>query len=38
MQRVIGPTEDHANLAVIPPETSLYNIIENALPCKLTNV
>lgn len=38
MQTVIGPSEEHVNLAGIPTEASIYNLIEKALPGKVTNV
>lgn len=38
MQTVIGPSEEHVNLAGIPTEASIYNMIERALPGKVTNV
>ena len=38
MQTVIGPSEEHVNLAGIPPEASIWGLIEKALPGKITNV
>jgi 4-hydroxy-3-polyprenylbenzoate decarboxylase len=38
MQTVIGPSEEHVNLAGIPTEASIYNMIDKALPGKVTNV
>ena len=38
MQTVIGPSEEHVNLAGIPTEASIYNMIEKALPGKVMNV
>lgn len=38
MQTVIGPSEEHVNLAGIPTEASIYHMINNALPGKVTNV
>lgn len=38
MQTVIGPSEEHVNLAGIPTEASIYQMIEKALPGKVTNV
>ncbi len=38
MQTVIGPSEEHVNLAGIPTEASILNMIEKALPGKVTNV
>lgn len=38
MQTVIGPSEEHVNLAGIPTEASIYYMINNALPGKVTNV
>lgn len=38
MQTVIGPSEEHVNLAGIPTEASIYNMIHKALPGKVTNV
>lgn len=38
IQTVIGPSEEHVNLAGIPTEASIYNMIEKALPGKVTNV
>lgn len=38
MQTVIGPSEEHVNLAGIPTEASIYNMIEKALPGKVINV
>ncbi|MDO5425869.1 MAG: UbiD family decarboxylase [Eubacteriales bacterium] len=38
MQTVIGPSEEHVNLAGIPTEASIYQMVEKALPGKVTNV
>ncbi|MEH2958167.1 UbiD family decarboxylase [Candidatus Merdisoma sp. JLR.KK006] len=38
MQTVIGPSEEHVNLAGIPTEASIFQMIEKALPGKDTNV
>lgn len=38
MQTVIGPSEEHVNLAGIPTEASIYHMIDKALPGKVTNV
>ena len=38
MQTVIGPSEEHVNLAGIPTEASIYNMIYKALPGKVKNV
>lgn len=38
MQTVIGPSEEHVNLAGIPTEASIWGLIEMALPGKITNV
>ncbi len=38
MQTVIGPSEEHTNLAGIPTEASILNMINKALPGKVINV
>ena len=38
MQTVIGPSEEHVNLAGIPTEASIINLLEKAMPGKVTNV
>ncbi|SFW73746.1 UbiD family decarboxylase [Chitinophaga sancti] len=38
MQTLIGPGEEHTNLAGIPTEASIYNAVEAALPGLLKNV
>ena len=38
MQTVIGPSEEHVNLAGIPTEASIWGLIEKALPGKITTV
>ena len=38
MQTVFGPSEEHVNLAGIPTEASIFNMIDKALPGKVTNV
>lgn len=38
MQTVIGPSEEHVNLAGIPTEASIFGLIDKALPGKVTNV
>ena len=38
MQTVIGPSEEHVNLAGIPTDSSIWGLIEKALPGKITNV
>jgi len=36
MQTCIGPSEEHVNMAGIPTEASILNLIEKALPGKVT--
>lgn len=38
MQTCIGPSGEHVNMAGIPTEASIYNMIEKALPGKVANV
>ena len=38
MQTVIGPSEEHVNLAGIPTEASILQMVERAMPGKLLNV
>ncbi len=38
MQTVIGPSEEHVNLAGIPTEASIYGMIEKAMPGRLTGI
>lgn len=38
MQTVIGPSEEHVNLAGLPTEASIYGMIEKAMPGKLKGV
>ena len=38
MQTCIGPSGEHVNMAGIPTEASIYNMIEKALPGKVLNV
>lgn len=38
MQTVIGPSEEHVNLAGIPTEASILSMVEKALPGKVVNV
>jgi len=38
MQTVIGPSEEHVNLAGIPTEASIINMVDKALPGFLQNV
>ena len=38
MQTCIGPSEEHVNMAGIPTEASILNLIEKALPGKVKNV
>ena len=38
MQTCIGPSEEHVNMAGIPTEASILNLIDKALPCKVLNV
>lgn len=38
MQTCIGPSEEHVNMAGIPTEASILNMVEKALPGKITNV
>ncbi|MFT8872255.1 MAG: UbiD family decarboxylase [Sporolactobacillus sp.] len=38
MQTVIGPSEEHVNLAGIPTEASILQMIERAMPGKVLNV
>ncbi len=38
MQTVIGPSEEHVNLAGIPTEASILQMIEQAMPGKVKNV
>jgi gallate decarboxylase subunit C len=37
MQTVIGPSEEHVNLAGIPTEASILAMVENAMPGRLVN-
>lgn len=38
MQTCIGPSEEHVNLAGLPTEASIYGMIENAMPGRLTGL
>lgn len=38
MQTIIGPSEEHVNLAGIPTEASIIQMIEKAMPGRLLNV
>lgn len=38
MQTVIGPSEEHVNLAGIPTEASILAMVERAMPGRLVNV
>ncbi|AKO91822.1 UbiD family decarboxylase [Priestia filamentosa] len=38
MQTVIGPSEEHVNMAGIPTEASILQMVEKAMPGKLLNV
>lgn len=38
MQTCIGPSEEHVNLAGIPTEASILNMVERALPGRVLNV
>lgn len=38
MQTCIGPSGEHVSMAGIPTEASIYNMIEKALPGKISNV
>ncbi|NTW72016.1 MAG: UbiD family decarboxylase [Eubacteriaceae bacterium] len=38
MQTIIGPSEEHVNLAGIPTEASILQMVERAMPGKLVNV
>lgn len=38
MQTVIGPSEEHVNLAGIPTEVSILGMVERAMPGRLMNV
>jgi UbiD family decarboxylase len=38
MQTVIGPSEEHVNLAGIPTEASILGMVEQAMPGRLLNV
>lgn len=38
LQTVIGPSEEHVNLAGIPTEASILQMVERAMPGKLLNV
>jgi len=38
MQTVIGPSEEHVNLAGIPTEASIIGMVEQAMPGRLLNV
>ncbi|MBQ7536078.1 MAG: UbiD family decarboxylase [Stomatobaculum sp.] len=38
MQTCIGPSEEHVNMAGIPTEASILNLLEKALPGKVKNV
>lgn len=38
MQTCIGPSEEHVNLAGIPTEASILNMVERAMPGRVLNV
>ncbi|MDA8441808.1 MAG: UbiD family decarboxylase, partial [Peptococcaceae bacterium] len=38
MQTVIGPSEEHVNMAGIPTEASILDMVERAMPGRLLNV
>jgi 4-hydroxy-3-polyprenylbenzoate decarboxylase len=38
LQTCIGPSEEHVNMAGIPMEASILNLVEKAMPGKLMNV
>ncbi|MBN2405378.1 MAG: UbiD family decarboxylase [Coriobacteriia bacterium] len=38
MQTVIGPSEEHVNMAGIPTEASILSMVETAMPGRLLNV
>jgi gallate decarboxylase subunit C len=38
MQTIIGPGEEHTNLAGIPTEASILRLVENAMPGRLKNI
>ena len=38
MQTCIGPSEEHVNMAGLPTEASIYGLIEQAMPGRLTGV
>jgi 4-hydroxy-3-polyprenylbenzoate decarboxylase len=38
MQALLGPSEEHVNLAGIPHEASILTLVENAMPGRLLNV
>lgn len=38
LQTIIGPGEEHTNLAGIPTEASILNAVEKAMPGKLKNI
>lgn len=38
LQTVIGPSEEHVNMAGIPTEASILSMVERAMPGKLKNV
>lgn len=38
MQTIIGPGEEHCNLAGIPTEASILHLVENSMPGRLKNV
>ena len=38
MQTCIGPSEEHVNMAGLPTEASIFGLIEQAMPGKLTGI
>jgi 4-hydroxy-3-polyprenylbenzoate decarboxylase len=38
LQTIIGPGEEHTNLAGIPTEASIFRLVENSMPGRLLNV
>ena len=38
MQTCIGPSEEHVNMAGIPTEASIIDMVERAIPGRLQNV
>ncbi len=38
MQSVIGPSEEHVSMAGIPTEASIWELVQKAIPGKVTNI